>query len=198
MLTGMHLARFLARVERTSGCWYWKGAHISQGYGETWDGVRPLLAHRVAYELWVGPIPDGCSIDHTCHNADPTCVGRGAECPHRGCLNPAHLDAVPISTNQLRAFARLPGRSHCKHGHTLDDAYITKRGYRTCRTCRKISNTARIKEPGVGTGRYTRKSHCPQGHPWSEDNTYITRTGARSCRTCKREQARQYRERKAA
>jgi len=140
VLTGKYAATFLSRVRRTEGCWYWSGAHISQGYGETWDGTHPILAHRAAYELWVGPIPVGYTIDHLCHNADPSCVGLGADCPHRGCVNPAHLEAVPISTNQLRAYARLPERTHCKRGHSLEDAIITRHGYKNCRTCRKNAN----------------------------------------------------------
>ncbi len=45
-------------------------------------------AHRTAYEIWVGPIPDGHEVDHTCHN--------------KLCINPAHLEAVTHPENLRR------------------------------------------------------------------------------------------------
>lgn len=72
--------RFVANyVKDASGCWLWRGA--SDGtYGKIREGgagTRQLLAHRVSYELFNGPIPDGMLVCHTCDN--PPCV------------HPAHL-----------------------------------------------------------------------------------------------------------
>jgi len=73
--------RFLEKVRKTSTCWEWAGTK-SCGYAriEEPTGVRPsrtLGAHRVAYELFVGPIPEGKHILHHCDNP--------------GCVNPEHL-----------------------------------------------------------------------------------------------------------
>src|SRR5262245_52677920 len=49
--------RLWARVERGDGCWTWTGRVDQGGYGRIGGGGRELYAHRVAYELMVGPIP---------------------------------------------------------------------------------------------------------------------------------------------
>ena len=63
------------------------------------------LAHVVAYEFTVGPVPDGLDLDHMCHNADPTCPG-GRACLHRRCCNPGHLLPSTRSENMTRASER--------------------------------------------------------------------------------------------
>lgn len=78
-------------------CWVWEGTITPKGYGQLWVSTRTSLAHRFAYELLVGPIPEGLTIDHLCHN-DSGCRG-GNDCPHRRCVNPAHLEAVPAGVN---------------------------------------------------------------------------------------------------
>ena len=78
------------------GCWIWTGKVSKQGYGM----VAGLFAHRLAYEVFVGPIPSPLVIDHTCHDPD-TCVN-GDACPHRRCVNPAHMEVVTQRENWLR------------------------------------------------------------------------------------------------
>ena len=80
--------RFWPRVEKGPNCWEWTGARGSSGYGQiSSGGPRPsaLYAHRVSYELAVGPIPEGMQIDHTCHNS--------------ACVNPEHLRIVTLKQN---------------------------------------------------------------------------------------------------
>lgn len=52
----------------TDACWIWKGGQAGDGYG-SFDQER---AHRVAYELFIGPIPEGRDICHSCDV--PLCV----------------------------------------------------------------------------------------------------------------------------
>lgn len=101
---------------------------------------RNVLAHRHAYELLKGPIPEGMQLDHTCHNADPACRD-DRNCRHRKCVNPDHLDVVTNRVNILRGKtlpAKQAARTHCPRGHPYTEAntYLY-RGKRQCRACRR-------------------------------------------------------------
>jgi hypothetical protein len=77
--------RFWARVEKSDGCWLWKGAHkygpnSPESYGYFNVGgkeKRKRAAHRLAWELTYGPIPDGLFVLHVCDR--------------QICCNPQHL-----------------------------------------------------------------------------------------------------------
>ena len=72
-------AVFWAKVDRRTPdeCWPWTGKVNENGYGGTSFGGRHVLAHRLAYTLAVGPIPEGLGLMHSCDNPP--------------CCNPAHL-----------------------------------------------------------------------------------------------------------
>jgi hypothetical protein len=88
-LTIVDAERFWARVDRegADGCWIWLGSRHEFGYGWFWAQGRNLNAHRVAWELTFGPIPDGLQVMHACDNG--------------GCVNPAHLMLGTVTANQL-------------------------------------------------------------------------------------------------
>jgi HNH endonuclease len=124
--------RFAVKVpSRVEGeCWHFMGTITSGGYGLITDFDKNRMAHRVAYEMWVGPIPDGMDVDHICHNeayAKGECLG-GSGCLHRRCCNPDHLEAVTSGTNTRRGgspsavLARLRQgvTCPCGCGHTFD------------------------------------------------------------------------------
>lgn len=74
-----------------AGCWETTATRIHSGYGMLWsnDAQRQVLAHRLAWAVWRGPIPADMEIDHTCEN--------------RSCFNPDHLQLVTQERNkQLR------------------------------------------------------------------------------------------------
>jgi hypothetical protein len=87
--------RFWPRVMLgfASGCWEWGASTNGKGYGQINVGGRgrPLLAHRVSWELMNGPIPDGLLVLHKCDN--PPCV------------NPSHLFLGTVTDN-MRDCAR--------------------------------------------------------------------------------------------
>lgn len=113
-------------IEPVNGCWLWTGSIDADGYAQVSRGGRMTVAHRVFYELVVGPIPAGMEIDHLCRK--------------RACVNPSHLEAVTHRINTLRGDtipARYAARTHCSKGHELSGENLASRsdGARTCRHC---------------------------------------------------------------
>jgi len=89
----MDQAEFLQRVKKhKNGCWYWQGAIGKEGYGQVLIDKRYRAAHRVAHELFKGPIPEGRQIDHLCNR--------------RQCVNPEHLECVTSQENSRRREVR--------------------------------------------------------------------------------------------
>lgn len=87
--------RLLARSERdqTTGCLRWTGALTHKGYGLMSVDNHVQQVHRIAYAVWVGPIPESLEIDHV-HE-------RG--CRYRDCIEPTHLEPVTHGENVRRA-----------------------------------------------------------------------------------------------
>lgn len=81
--------RLLRHIAKRRGCWIWIGYVAPNGYGyiNVGKGI-PRRVHRVSYEHFVGPIPDGLTIDHLCANVL--------------CVNPDHLEAVTLQENKRR------------------------------------------------------------------------------------------------
>ena len=126
--------RFWSKVDIRGDdeCWPWTAYCNPSGYGYFSVGGRRKVeyAHRVAYELVVGPIPPGLSIDHV--------KARG--CTMRNCVNPRHLEAVTTLTNNRRGdslAAKRHRQEECQRGHefTEENLYITPDGRRQCRPC---------------------------------------------------------------
>lgn len=112
-----------------SGCWEWQAFKNRNGYG--FFGLRPgkpVLAHRFAYQYFVGPLPVGIELHHRCKN--------------RACVNPFHLE--PVTRRAHLEIDGLGPKTHCKHGHAYDaqNTYVDKRGARFCRKCRVIRTMA--------------------------------------------------------
>jgi hypothetical protein len=174
---------FWERVEMGSGCWLWKGKKNKGGYGILGRSGRQVYAHRYAYELAYGILPDGLLIDHRCRN--------------RLCVNPAHLEAVTHQENVRRGAAgqvtaaRNRAKTHCRNGHPYDatNTRINSQGYRECRACARTA--WRLKNWGFADDKPA-QTHCLRGHLLSEANVYITPAGGRWCRICRREASRRH------
>jgi hypothetical protein len=121
--------RLLDKLSRDdNGCWVFTGVLSSDGYGLLWDNRRRnnSKAHRIAYELWVGPIPDEHDVHHVCEN--------------RACCNPSpkHLETKPSPQHN--------GDHHrsedpCPRGHEFNaENFTVIRGQRVCRRCAKSAS----------------------------------------------------------
>ena len=111
-------------------CWPWTASLTTGGYGQfEWQG-KTQYAHRVAYTLMIGSIPEGLQLDHLCRT--------------RHCVNVRHLEAVTSKVNALRGVgicAQNARLIQCPAGHlySKDNTYIyPNSGARRCRTCRRI------------------------------------------------------------
>lgn len=128
-----------------SGCWPWCGQINDDGYGrfgKRYQEGQEVLAHRVVYELLIGPILEGMTLDHLCHWRDQECTG-GITCAHRSCVNPGHLEPVTIMENIRRSRP-----NHCIRGHEFTEEntliYERSRGVeRVCLQCRELRNVDR-------------------------------------------------------
>ena len=123
--------RLWAKVDRSGGpdaCWPFTGGLAPTGYATIYRDGHTAYAHRVAYELTVGPIPAGLQIDHLCRV--------------RPCVNPSHLEPVTNRENQLRGvnpMVLISKSGRCARGHpfTPENTYFRRdKRSRECLTCR--------------------------------------------------------------
>jgi hypothetical protein len=129
------------------GCRLWTGTVDSSGYGRFLFEGRLQGAHRVAYMLEVGSIPDGLDLDHTCHTEDVSCPG-GVTCKHRRCTTSSHLEPVQNVENVRRGrspSAKNAVKTHCKNNHPFNEVntYVNPDGRRQCKVCRRAVDKAR-------------------------------------------------------
>lgn len=91
--------RFWSKISKTKTCWNWTGTMTASGYGLFSVKGAQVRAHRFAWEMLVGEIPDGIEIDHRCMN--------------KRCVNPSHLRHASHKQNA----EHLPQRSTNKSGY---------------------------------------------------------------------------------
>jgi len=123
--------RLNSKTVKKKGCWNWTGAKEFHGYGQIWYLDRIWVASRLAYTLYVGSIPNGLHVLHSCDNPP--------------CTNPKHLFLGTMSDN-LRDCVRKGRhacirRTHCPRGHPYnkENTQINKtvKGTGTQRVCKE-------------------------------------------------------------
>lgn len=110
------LLRYGAR--QPNGCLLWTGSRLPLGYGQMTVGGRTCGAHMVAYQEWVGPIPDGHQVHHLCDVAYAP-----GDFTYRRCFEPSHLTTgTPAENSRHMAETR---RS------AVGDRHVSKRNPHT-------------------------------------------------------------------
>jgi hypothetical protein len=133
--------RFWNFVHKTETCWLWMGARANDGYGHFYlrkpDGTFKLvMAHVYAYEITIGPVPEGKLLDHL-------------KCDNPPCVRPEHLSPATPRENVLRGngiAATNASKTSCVNGHEFIEANTGRdpKGNRFCRTCAKITKNKGI------------------------------------------------------
>lgn len=133
-------ALFWSKVDKSGPCWLWTAYRTSAGYGMVKVDGHATPAHRVAYFLVNGEIPEGLGLDHLCRN--------------RPCVNPDHLEPTTWRENIHRGdgvAGRHARQTACKRGHAFNEANTYRFGpdnrHRACRCCRALNESRkRIKK----------------------------------------------------
>lgn len=99
-------------------CWLWTGWRLPSGYGtmRIRQERRTALVHRVAYEVWIGPIPEGMDVLHSCDT--PPCFR-----PEHLWLGTQHDNAGDMDAKGRRRYPETPNR----HLSDADRADIIRR-----------------------------------------------------------------------
>jgi hypothetical protein len=180
------LAQFAEQYGATQ-CWPWPGGVDGNGYVPMhWGGRtgKRIRAHRLAYELLVGPIPDGLHIDHLCKV--------------RRCCNPAHMEPVTPAENALRSPSPPTlnkAKTHCPQGHpySVENTWISRMGWRQCRACKYERQLAYwAAHPEEYATHLRRSTHCRQGHEFTPETVTYNTNGKRRCRICSLAKQREY------
>jgi len=212
---------FLERCQiDENGCWIWKHSINKSGHGTIGKDItgnvwHESLAHRLAYRVMVGDIPEGDEIRHTCDISM--------------CCNPDHL--FPSSNHRktkgldVDYFTEriLQNETGCWvwqqyidedgygrvglqiSGNVWQESHIHRLAYRvlkgdipneyevhhTCRNracCNPEHLELKHEDEHAHDNGHNLKTHCPAGHPYSGNNLYLEPNGGRKCRTCMHEQ----------
>lgn len=162
----MTFGRLIRKFSVDDGCWLWHANKNAAGYGRFQLDGRGQPAHRVIYELLVGPIPAGLVLDHLCRV--------------HACVNPAHLEPVSQRENLLRGESMAAvnaSRVACAICGTPYTDERDKTGSRFCRPCKNRRSLAtwhrRMADPET-RDRYNQRRREQRSYPG---------TGARSTDT---------------
>jgi HNH endonuclease len=132
------LVRFMEKVSKQpapDGCWLWTGALSEKGYGFFKVHPKQVKAHRFAYEAFVGTIPQGMLVCHSC------------DVP--ACVNPAHLFVADQKTNIADMLSKGRQPDYAANAHHLPKARIALENNPALRARGERINLAKLTEVQV-------------------------------------------------
>ena len=171
--------RYWEKVRQGDGCWDWMGSRSRNGYGQMRIDGRIVSAHRVAWALANGPIPNGYNVLHHCDT--PPCTR--ADHLFLGTLKDNSVDMARKGRwrNQTGGVA---DNVVCLHGHP----YLA--GVRRCITCQRAAQTAFKKRQiakrpparcawcGTAFPAFGKRKYCSERCKWAVDNHNRSKTKA--------------------
>lgn len=96
------LLTYNAHVVRKEGCWSWKGSKTPKGYGKVTvilaGKPKTVSAHKIAYEHYVGTVPEGLLLMHSCDNPAHLSIGTNKD-NSQDCLNKGRRPSVECISN---------------------------------------------------------------------------------------------------
>lgn len=123
------------QINYKTDCWEWTGyvdtrpGYLPYGRIKLSGNKTPQALHRIVWEYFNGPIPDGFVVDHICRNGK--------------CCYPVHLRVITGSENSDGGFVKkFKNATQCKHGHPFNELNTIPRTLhgkvigRYCRVCR--------------------------------------------------------------
>lgn len=166
-------------------CWVSNYSIGSHGYAQIgWQENRKthtVLAHRASWELTMGPVPLGHTLDHLCKT--------------KRCVNPSHLRILPNFENARRTSGRDWEVGKCLNGHSNEFLVSDCRGKKFCIVCETTiwPSKRRLHGPmpepfgrSAPNARNGTKTHCKRGHARIPENSYVKPNGVVSCVVCKK------------
>lgn len=119
-------------VAAENNCQVFTGSKTCDGYGQLSVAGRNTYVHRMAWEIYRGPIPEGLEIDHECYRPN--------------CVNPDHMSLKTHAEN-LRGRRRIAsqnyGKTHCWAGHEYTEENTTYSicNAKLCKTCSRSTSS---------------------------------------------------------
>lgn len=126
-ITESEMSRYAAKYERSGDCLLWINPLDKDGYGAFYFRRKNRRAHRFAYWLAYGDIPEGMVVNH--------------KCKKRHCVNPQHLELLTPYENTMYDSVSIGAinarKTHCKNGHPFDRKYGKQRYCSICESAKR-------------------------------------------------------------